>query len=65
MYGLPQDFDPGVIVGRYLAKISFGRGSLHLELSRVAAIGESNGKGVAMEKGSRLDIILFGSTLPP
>lgn len=42
MYGLPLDFDPQVMVGRYLAKIAFGRGSLHLDLDRVSSIGKSD-----------------------
>lgn len=50
MYGLPLDFDPHVIVGRYLAKISFGRGSLHLDFDRVLAI----------EKSDLLSIVIVG-----
>lgn len=42
MYGLPSDFDPQTIVGRYLAKVSFGKGSLHLDLERNLTIGKTD-----------------------
>ena len=42
MYGLPLDFDPQKIVGRYLAKVSFGKGSVHLEFERNLTIGKSD-----------------------
>ena len=42
MYGLPSDFNPQTIVGRYLAKISFGKGSMHLDLERNLAMGKSD-----------------------
>lgn len=42
MHGLPSDFDPQTIVGRYLAKISFGKGSVHLNLERALTIGKSD-----------------------
>lgn len=42
MYGLPSDFDPQTIVGRYIARVSFGKGSLHLDLERNLAIGKSD-----------------------
>lgn len=42
MYGLPPDFDPQTLVGRYLAKVGYGKGSLHLELERNLTIGKAD-----------------------
>ena len=42
MYRMPTDFDPGVLTAKYLAKLSFGQSTVHLELARAAGPGQSD-----------------------
>ncbi|HKA40674.1 MAG TPA: hypothetical protein VKF40_01670 [Burkholderiales bacterium] len=42
MYGLPPEFDPTILVGRFLSSVSFGAGSVSLNFDQPKGPGESN-----------------------
>ena len=42
MYGLPSDFECGVLTKRYLTMVRFGRSSLHLDLCRIEGMGKDD-----------------------